>query len=139
MKIPSILTPVLLLGALPAIAAAQGCACTSFSPNVAVTVSEGPAGAARVDQNRICVARGGVVTFQSDEGDVEIAFNKGDGSPFPFNFVRRSRGQRLGARITQANAQQCGRTFRYTVRLTKDGRNLVLDPEIIVEPGGDQQ
>jgi hypothetical protein len=130
--------PALLLAAMSVPAAAQGCVCTSFSANAVVTVSES-SGAAKVDRERICLAKGGVITFQSDEGDVEILFNKGDGSPFAFDRVRRSRGQKLAARVSQRHSQQCGKPFRYTVRLTKDGRTLALDPEIIVEPGGDQQ
>jgi hypothetical protein len=32
---------------------------------------------------------------------------------------------------------KCGRSYRYTVLLKKNGRSLTLDPEIIVEPSGD--
>jgi hypothetical protein len=125
------------LAALAGIASGQGCACATYEPSVTITISEGTGNAARVDRTRVCVTKGGEVVFRSDEGDFEINFNKGDGTPFTPALVQGRRSQRSATRIARGNRDNCGKSYRYTVLLRKGGRNLSLDPEIIVEPGGE--
>lgn len=115
----------------------QGCACASYEKSVTIQISEGDANAAKVDKTRVCLAKDGEITFVSDEGDYEVSFNKGDGTPFVGGVLRGKRAQRMANRLSRPHKVKCGRLYRYTVLLKKGGRNLSLDPEIIVEPSGD--
>jgi hypothetical protein len=128
----------LCLAVFASIAAAQQprCPCTSYESSVTITISEGSGGAAAVDKNRVCVAKGGEVTFQSSEGDFEVRFDKGDGTPFTPATIRGRQNQRASEKANRPNNVQCGRLYRYTVVLKKGGKELKLDPEIIIEPGG---
>jgi hypothetical protein len=124
--------------ALAGAAAAQParCPCETFEASVTITIREGANNSAAVDRNRVCVARGGEVSFVSPEGDFEVHFDKGDGTPFAPATVRGRRNERAAQKASRSNNVRCGRAYRYTVRLRKDGRDLRLDPEIIIESGG---
>jgi len=115
----------------------QGCVCATYEKSVTITISEGDGNSAKVDQSRVCLAKDGEITFQSDEGDYEVNFNKGDGTPFGPGVLRGKRAQRMANRPSRPHNVKCGRLYRYTVLLKKGGRNLSLDPEIIIEPSGE--
>jgi len=124
----------LALGVVSA-AFAQSCPCTSYSGSVTITITEGDNQAARVDNTRACVTRTGTVRWITSDGDsFVIRFDKNDGTPFAPNQLRGTRAAAANARVSRPNNVRCGRMFRYSITLAKGGRNLPLDPEVIVEP-----
>jgi hypothetical protein len=124
----------LALGGVTA-ASAQNCPCTSYSDSVTITVTEGDNQTARVDNTRACVTRTGTVRWITTDGDsFVIRFDKNDGTPFAPGQLRGTRAAAANARVSRSNNVRCGRLFRYSISLTKGGRNLPLDPEVIVEP-----
>lgn len=119
--------------------AQQGCPCAKYESAVTVTVSEAPGYASvAVDKPRVCLTRQGEVTFHSTEGDFEISFDKGDGTPFASGKLNGKKDQKLAIKANRSNKVKCGRMFRYSVTLKKAGKELKIDPEIVIEAGVDQ-
>ena len=48
------------------------------------------------------------------------------------------KSQKLTAKASRANNVKCGRLFRYSVTLKKAGKEIKVDPEIVIEAGVDQ-
>ena len=118
--------------------AQQGCPCVKYDSAVTITLSEGYGSTVTVDKPRVCVAKQGEVTFHSAEGDFEINFDKGDGTPFASGKLNGKKSQKLTAKAGRPNNVKCGRLFRYSVTLKKAGKDLKVDPEIVIEAGVDQ-
>ena len=72
--------------------------------------------------------------WQSNDGDLELRWDKGDGSPWGVAFhqiARGAAGRNLGAPTGAA-----GR-YRYTLKITVPGQTpITIDPEVVVSEGG---
>lgn len=131
----SLFLAALLLITLAASAAlAQKCPCETYESSVTIAIRSTGENAIDVDKPRVCVARGGSVIWDTADGEsFEIRFDKGDGTPFAQANVRGKRNERARNGVSRQNNLQCGRLFRYSVVLRKGGRDIVHDPEMIVE------
>lgn len=83
------------------------------------------------DAKRKRVKHGQKVNWMCDDGNFAILFN--EGSPFrEIGYVGPKGGTTPDAHLDHGNP---GETFKYSVMLVRDGKDLTDDPDIIIDDG----